>query len=891
MPLSAGDKLGPYEVLAPLGAGGMGEVYRARDTKLNRDVAIKVLPAALANDAQYMARFEREAQLLAALNHPNIATVYGIEQGALVMELVEGETLRGPLPPEEAIKVARQIAAGLEAAHDKGIIHRDLKPANIKITPAGVVKILDFGLAKVAQASAGDPASSPTISPTLSLEMTQAGMILGTAAYMSPEQARGKQVDKRTDIWAYGVVMYETVTGKMLFHGEDLTETLAKVVRDQPDLSGVPANMRRLLERCLEKDPKKRLRDIGDAWDLLEVVPAAAPARLPSRLGSTGWIAAAGVMAVVAVVALWAPWRVEKERPLVRLDVDLGADVSLPAVSSTNHIGASSVAISPDGMRLVYASGSPTKLFTRRLDQAKVSELPGTEGGYAPFFSPDGQWIGFKATAAKLSKISVEGGAVVPLADPGTFASADWREDGGILLGVAGKGLVRIHEGGGEPETVAALGNGEVRFLFPQILPGDKAVLFSAYTGSNADASSIEVMTLADHHRKTVARGGTSPRYLVTSNGSGYLVYNNKATLLAVPFDPDKLETHGTAVPILDDVAFNGTYGAAQVSFSSAPSGHGTLVYRRGDGGDTGLLTVAWLDGAGKTQPLLAKPGAYGEPRLSPDGQRLALYVLVGTGVDIWVYDWQRDTMTRLTFDGKAGFPVWTPDGRYIVFETMGVGMSVIRSDGAGKAQTLTQSKTRQIPSSFTPDGKRLAFSERDMKKPGDNLWTVPVESDGAGLRAGKPEVFLETPADKGGPAFSPDGRWLAYDSTESGSPQVYVRAFPDKGGKWQISNSGGQLPMWSRGDLFFEAPDQHIMAAAYTVKGDSFVAGKPRQWSEKAIGGFLTSRSLDLAPDGKRVVALMPASEGKGSPEVQNHVVFLENFFDELRRRVPGGK
>jgi serine/threonine protein kinase len=402
----------------------MGEVYRARDTKLDRDVAIKVLPAALAQDPERLARFEREAKVLASLNHPNIAQIYGVEERALVMELVDGQTLQGPLPLETALNYAKQIAEALEAAHDKNIIHRDLKPANIMITPAGVIKVLDFGLAAVAQSS--DP-SSPANSPTLTISPTRAGMILGTAAYMSPEQARGKALDKRADIWAFGVVLFEMLSGKQLFHGETVSDTLAQVLTKEPDWERVPSKVRRLLKKCLEKDPKKRLRDIGDAWELLEDAPATTVPS-PSRRAMTGWVAA-GALVVALGMALWAPWRGTKpvDRPLVRLDVDLGADVSLPTPGLL-----SSVAISPDGTRLVYASGNPPKLFTRRLDQPKASELLGTEGATIPFFAPDGQWVGFY-TRGKLNKISVEGGAVVPLADVSNFGGASWARTAASL--------------------------------------------------------------------------------------------------------------------------------------------------------------------------------------------------------------------------------------------------------------------------------------------------------------------------------------------------------------------------------------------------------------------------------------------------------------------------
>jgi serine/threonine protein kinase len=877
MPLSIGDRLGAYEILAPIGAGGMGEVYRARDTKLNREVALKVLPDSFASDPERMARFQREAEVLAALNHPNIAQIYGIEDRALVMELVEGENLKGPLPVETALNYARQIADALEAAHEKNIIHRDLKPANIMITPAGVVKLVDFGLAAVGQTS--DP-SNPANSPTLTISPTRAGMILGTAAYMSPEQARGKAVDKRADIWAFGVVLFEMLTGKKLFEGETVSDTLAQVLTKQPDWEQVPLEVRSLLQACLQKDPKQRLQAIGD-WRIA-LTNAQQIQNAPATKSKLPWIlAAVFAMALIDLSSLY--WRATRPverplKPLVRLDVDLG-----PGVSLVGSNLAANVIVSPDGTRLVYASQS--RLFTRRLDQPNATELPGTEGAVAPFFSPDGQWVAFFAPE-HLKKVSVEGGAAVILSEALLSAGGgSWGEDGNIIANLTAPfgGLSRIPSSGGAPAPVTQLAQGESGHRWPQILPGGKALLFTANASQgNYNDATIEVMSLADRSRKTLVRGGTFGRY----SPSGHLLYLNRGTLFAVPFDLDKLEIRGTPVPVLEQVDYSTLNGSAQLDFSRS----GTLVYRGGEGG--GLLTVEWLDGIGKTQPLLAKPGVYGHPSLSPDGQRLALTVTEALGTDIWVYEWQRDAMTRLTFSGNAGYPWWAPDGRYIVFRSVG-GMSWTRSDGAGRPQPLTQSKNYQFPWSFSPDGKRLAFIERSATS-GLDLWTVPLESDNAGLRAGKPEAFLATGADERYDSFSPDGRWMAYSSDESGTPEIYVRAFPDKGGKWQISNSGGAYPMWSRNgrELFFETVDNRIMVAAYTVKGDSFLADKPRLWSEKTlVGGHANSiKNVDLAPDGRRVAVLMPADTPE-SQKTLNHVIFLENFFDELRRRVPVAK
>jgi serine/threonine protein kinase/Tol biopolymer transport system component len=893
MALAAGTRLGSYEVASQIGAGGMGEVYQAHDTKLGRDVAIKVLPSNFVNDPERLSRFQREARMLAALNYPNIAAIYGLEQcdgvTCLVMELVSGDTLAervkaGPLGIEEALKIAVQIAEALEAAHEKSIIHRDLKPANVKVTPEGKVKVLDFGLAK---AFASDTTSEDIgNSPTLSMAATMQGVILGTAAYMSPEQARGKACDKRTDIWAFGCVLYELLAGNAAFNGEDITDILAAVVRAEPDWSrlppSTPTKIRNLLRRCLQKDRRQRFHDAADVRIEIEETLAApndsgatqsGPASISRLLLAVGTVAAA--LAIIAVVASWGWWRAtrpveQSPRPLIRLDVDLGPDVSLGSQYGTDAI------LSPDGTRVVYVSRG--RLFTRRLDQPNATELSGTQGAVAPFFSPDGQWVAFFALG-KLNKISVEGGATIALCDTVLGRGGSWGDDGDIIAALSGNaGLSRIPSAGGPPTPVTELQSGETSHRWPQVLPGGKAVLFTASTGGAGagpgyDGANIEVMSLADHHRKTLQRGGTFGRYLP----SGHLIYVSRGTLFAVPFDLNRLEVRGTPSPVLNQVGYSTSNGTAEFDFSQT----GTLVYRSGEAGG-GLVTVQWLDAAGKTEPLLAKTDAYTRPSLSPDGNRLA----IATTADIWVYEWQRDTMTRLTFGGVTfGYPLWSPDGRYIVFQSPG-GMFWTRSDGSGKPQPLTQSKNRQLPSSFTPDGKRLAFHEL-MPLTQNDIWTVPLESDASGLRAGKPEPFLQTPFDERHGAFSPDGRWMAYDSNESGVYQVYVRAFPDKGGKWQISNSGGLNPVFSRNghDLFFRNDANQIMVVGYTIKGDSYVADKPRVWSENRLADLGVIPNYDLAPDGKRIVALMPA----GTPEVQraqSHVIFLENFFDEVRRR-----
>ena len=901
--LKAGMRLGSYEVLSELGAGGMGEVYRARDTRLGRDVAIKVLPAVFLSDPERRARFDREARLLASLNHPHIAAIYGVEQAgaalALVLELVEGPTLadrvaRGPLQLEQALPLAQQIAEALEAAHEKGIVHRDLKPANIKITPAAVVKVLDFGLAKLAGPGESGPYaddSTMSKSPTITVGGTGEGVILGTAAYMSPEQARGQVVDKRTDIWAFGCVLYEMLTGRQAFPGETLSDTIAAVLERDPDWTALPgntpANVRHLLQRCLNKDLRRRLRDIGDAWSEMggeeEQKPhAPRPRILP-------WVVSAA-MAVVAAAALWVAWRPGPvDRPLMRFSADLGPE----AMQGANI----TAAISPDGRRLAFMARGPggkEQLATRLLDRAQTTLLPGTENVADPFFSPDGQWIGFFAEG-KMKKISVQGGAAVTLSNALDARGASWGEDGSIVVALRGLpdgGLSRVPEAGGTPQTITKPGDkGETTHRWPQILPGGRAVLFTGHTLIGAfDDASIEVLSLQTGQWKVVQRGGYFGRYLP----SGHLVYLRQGTLFAVGFDLDRLEVRGTPVPLLEDIAGNAALGGGQYDVAR----NGTLVYLSGKS-STASWPIVWMDGTGKTQPLLATPGPYFSPRFSPDGKLLALAVGTLGSANIQVFDWQRDTMTRLTFTQTNVFPVWTLDGKHIVFLSYSPGsysLRWIRADGVGETRLLLEGKRERRGYSFFPDGKRLAFAE--LVDTGFDLWTLPLDvSDPEDPKPGRPELFLGTPFNEQEPAFSPDGRWIAYTSNESGRNEVYVRPFPggapSRSGKWQISTGGGAHPIWSRngGELFYESPDEHIMSAAYTAKADSFAADKPRPWSNAQIFGPVPARwNADLAPDGKRF-AVLPRPEATSEQKGSVHVTVLLNFFDELRRRVPAGK
>ena len=786
------------------------------------------------------------------------------------------------MPLDQALKYAAQICDALDAAHRKGIIHRDLKPANILVTKTGI-KLLDFGLAKVATTA------KPLDGATLTKALTGKNEIVGTLNYMSPEQlqaqATGQVVDSRSDIFSFGLVLYEMLTGKRAFDGASPATVIAAIMeRPAPSLGDVvPPALDRVLKRCLEKDPENRWQGARDLKAELEWI-AQGPSDGSTSGASRGrtyllWVAA-GVLALVAAATSWIAYRATRPaqlKPLVRLDVDLGRDVDL------NAVGGSDVIISPDGARIAYLSRG--RLFTRLLDQASATELAITQGATSPFFSPDGQWIGFFANG-KLRKISVQGGSEIPLCDSGaSYTGADWGEDGGIVASLSPRaGLSEVSSAGGTPTSLTALQGEEHSHRWPQILPGGKAVLFTVeHADAPVDDSFIEVVTRADHRRETLQRGGTFGRYLAVSGGKGYLMYVNHETLFAVAFDPVKLETSGAPVPVLQHVSYSPQFGSAKLSFTR----NGALLYRSSEI-DVARLAIQWLSPDGKTQLLMDKPGIFQNPHLSPDGQRLALDGEQTTNLGIWIYDPQRDTLTRLTSQADHK-PVWTPDGKYIVYSTA-KGMSWMRADGGGKPQPLTLSKDVQVPTSFSPDGKWLAFYQSGPQR--YDLWTLQIGRDGAGLKAGTPQIFLQTPFTERDASFSSDGLWLAYDSNESGIPQVYVRAFPDKGGRWQISSTGGTAPIFSRSTrelFFYNLADDRIMVSAYSVKGGSFVAEKPRVWSEvslAALNAFIGATQYDVAPDGRRIAATTYAESA--TRQNSGHVIFLENFADELQRKVP---
>jgi len=920
--------LGHYRILSKLGEGGMGEVYRARDTKLNRDVALKILPDVFAADPDRLARFTREAETLASLNHPNIAHVYDAGKpdassavGFLVMELVEGEDLsahiaRGPIALSDALPIARQIAEALEAAHESGIVHRDLKPANVKVREDGTVKVLDFGLAK---ALGPDSVSSPAAamnSPTLTNRATQMGMIIGTAAYMAPEQARGRAVDRRADVWAFGVVLYEMLSGRRAFDGDDISITLASVLKEDVSWSALPADLpipiRRLLRRCLEKDPRRRLSSIGDAR--LELDEAAAPSDRDGALAPVGittapvvippwrralpWgVAAAGILAAGATLMMWAPWQTSPPPEPRRFLVKTGADASL-----RSDLGAAAI-LSPDGRTLAFTArqSEAVRLFVRKLSELQAVALPGTEDATSPFFSPNGESIAFFA-GGKLKKVAVSGGAAVPLCDVPQARGGTWTERDEIIFtptGLNNVALLRVSASGGKPEAFGVLSEGATTQRWPQALPGDKGILFSeSETVTGWDSGNLVVAPIGGGAGKVVVKGGYYGRF-VPSGGvapdradraDGHLLYMQQGTLFAVRFNLDRLETVGEARPALEGVAANLTTGGAQIGFSL----DGTLVYVPGLAGSANNR-IDWMTRDGRVSVLRSQEADWAQPRFSPDGQRLALTVFDGKQRDVWVYDWAREAMQQLTLDaGNDGNPVWTPDNRRIVYhadvhKNGKPNLFWANADGTGDVVRLTDSPNSQQAWSIHPGGKFIAFQET-VAATGIDLMILPLEGDlTRELTAGTPTVFLRTPVNEMQPIFSPDGRWIAYFSNVSGQNDVHVRPFPGPGGHWRITTEGGSFPRWSKtsNELFYLRQGK-VMVVPYTVVGDSFRADKPQMWSPTSYVQLGVLGSYDVHPDGKRLAIVAAKDQGNVT---QDQIVVISNFFDYLWSIAPGRK
>jgi Tol biopolymer transport system component len=900
--LQAGTKLGPYEILSPLGAGGMGEVYKARDTRLDRVVAVKVLAPHLAGRADVRERFEREARSIANLQHSNICVLHDIgEQDAvlyLVMEYLDGETLaqrlaRGPLPLEQVLRYGAELADALDKAHRQGFIHRDIKPGNIMITKAGS-KILDFGLAKLKQeAATQSPLSQLATAPT---PLTAEGMILGTLQYMAPEQVEGKtdRIDARTDIFAFGAVVYEMLTGKKAFDGKSSASVIAKILEhDPPPMSSwkpmTPPALDRAVKRCLAKEADERWQTAADlSRELMWIREAGSETALAggatSRVPRADWRqaarwAAAGVVACILTgITIWNWKPAAVDRRVFRLQVPLLPERLAP------HFARPVVAISPDGARLAYVAsrgGANPQIYMREMDGAEGKPIQGTEGASAPFFSPDGQWLGF-VSSDRLKKVSVSGGA--PLTLSGAFSNffgASWGSDDSIIFAAedpaAAENVIlwRLSASGGAAEPVTAVDRqeGERMHNWPEILPDGRTVIFTAVTVTTAnwDDSPIVAQSLETGERKVLVQGGSYGRYVPT----GHLVYMRSGTLMAVGFDPKRMEVRGTPVPVLEGVS-QSINGVGQFSFSR----QGELVYLPGG---APLRNLAWVDRNGVTQVLSVPPGPYGDARLSPDGLRVVTR-LAGANCNVLIYDFTREAFTRLTFEGDSHAPLWTPDGKRVIFNSNKAGRRSLfwtPADGSGSEEQLTRSEYNQIPYSVSPDGKFVAFDE-DHPTTRRDIWLLPLEGER------KPRSFLQSPFNETFPAVSPDSRFLAYQSDESGRYEIYMRPLTDPGSaKLQISTDGGAQPMWNANgrELFYLSGDW-MMAVDIATK-PVFRATKPTPLFQLPYLASIVTLRYDVAADGRRFIMTLPGEQELSTTEV--HVVM--NWFEELRRRVPAAQ
>jgi serine/threonine-protein kinase len=924
MTLAAGTKLGTYEIVGKLGEGGMGEVYRARDTKLGRDVAIKVLPASFVNNPERVARFQREAQILATLNHPHIGAIYGLETSDdsqfLVLELVEGETLadrlasgsrlQAPagrrqasgsgnrasgsglqasagLPIAEVISIARQIADALEAAHEKGIVHRDLKPANIAITADNQIKVLDFGLAKaIGPAEAGPHTGDRadlTDSPTLTFAGTQVGMILGTAAYMSPEQAKGRVADKRTDVWGFGCVLYEMLTGRRAFDGEDATEVIAAVIRSEPDWSALPgdlpASLRVLLKRCLEKDRRARISDIAVARfvlaefvDSTPVLPQSADRARPQRKWVIAGTSVALATLALAVLGVWRTFQ-----PPVAQPQAAPVRFALSAAPTAQQLSDREMAISSDGRLIAYRSGP--SLVIHDLSQLEPRQVSGTAAGRMPFFSPDGRWLAF-FTTNELRKVPVAGGVATTLTPIGSSPRGGvWTYDDTIIFSLAdGGGPRRMPAGGGDVTPLAKPAETRTTFFYPALLGTRRAVLFTVGT-AGGPGSSIYVLDLSTGEQKKLIDGAGSAQY-----ANGLLVYSVDANLYAVPFDEDRLAVTGEAVPVLEGVM---TFSTGSANYALSPNG--SLVYAPARPDIATPRTLVWVDRKGAETPLNAPPRSYAAARLSPDGTKIALDIR-DQQFDIWTWDIRREAITKVTFDPAVDMcPLWTLDSKRIIWTTLrATGVPAIYSqaaDGTGTSERLASSMTTPVfPTSISPDGKVIVW-ENSVRTSQDIL--------AVDLSTQKVTSLISTPATELDGEVSPDGKWLAFESNESGRVEVYVRPFPNvDAGRWQISTTGGTRPAWSprSNEIFYLDSAGGLTAVGLEIAGGTIVAGRPQQlFATKYHPGFTTLgldfRGYDVSRDGQRF--LMIKEPVDAPPQEARRMIVVVNWTEELKARM----
>jgi Tol biopolymer transport system component len=885
----------------------MGEVYRAEDVRLGREVAVKVLHELTSDNPEYRSRFEREARVLASLNHPNIATLHGLEevgdQTLLEMELVPGETLaerigRGPMPADETLPIFKQIAQALGAAHERGIIHRDLKPSNVKVTPEGRVKVLDFGLAKAFESDRPETSSNAAMFTTT----TQRGLILGTAAYMSPEHVRGKTLDRRTDIWAFGCMYYEALTGRPPFASETISDTLALVLREEPDwrpLSPAPVAVQRLIKRCLKKDPASRLHDIADA--ALEIEDAVAesaplvvpvPGREPYRVSRRRTLigAAAALVAIGAIVAalVWLPRFQSRsdDGTVSRLTIPL------PAGQEIAQGGLAPLTISPDGARIVFTSvprEGRSQLYSRALDRYESTAIAGTEGASAPFFSPDGRWIGFFANGM-LQRVSTDGGVALRICETPSVLSASWGSDDTIVFAGAATpgGLWRVAAGGGTPERITTVdaATNEVQHAYPRHLPnGD--VLFGVITDRGWHLATVTLATKQVRALGQPGSGGAGAQYLQT----GHVLYASAGGLVAVPFNPNTGVT-GSPLPLRERPEIDPSGSAA-----FAVSESGTLVYVP-RAASLPVRSLVFVDRGGQARLVSETRAAYEHPRFSKDGRRIVVAIASDNGSDIWIYELDGGRRTVLTRGGVNRFPIWAPDGLHVTFQSARSGSATLYSrsldavgepeplirlsDSSGAARSLAgvlpgtvplfTASNPHVPMSWAPSDKSLAFDERKPSAERD-IWILPPQGD--------PTPFLMTPFDEFAPAFSPDGKWLAYVSDESGRAEVYVQPYPGPGAKWAVSTDGGTEPAWSKdgSELYFRHRDQLVAVAI--PAGTEFRAGRSSSLFESRYETIEGARDYDVSPEGKGFV--MIRSEGAAEPGRINVVL---KWFSELRSR-----